>query len=532
MTRKGRLLRLALASAVALAAAQAPARGAEALPLYGGDVRALVFAPSDPDRAFAGTAAGQLYRSDDGGASWREAGAVVPFPDWVVSALAFDPEREGRLWAGLRGVWSGGGVAFSDDAGASWRWRTSDELAAEAVHALVPVRGAPDRLLVGTRGGVWRSDDAGRTWRKLTAHVTELEQVASLAVDEANPDQILAGTWRRAYRSRDGGATWAGVFAGMVLDTEVFRLSATSWAPGSVWAATCGWIYRGERFGESWTRLARGLAERRTRALALLAPERVLVGTIDGAYLSVDGGASFRRAADPGLSIVALAHHPARPDRVLAATDGAGIWRSLDGGASFAAASHGLAALRVPAAVESGGRLYAAVPWAGPLSGVYRSDAGGVAFERLGARLATPLGLAVAEGRLFVSTGERLLVWEAGEWRRLAGGEGGRVGAPRATPAGFVVAIDGRTHEWRAGRLELAPAPREVAVASRPEPASAPELPPGSILATLSWNGRRVLATAGFGLRMAPPVAGEPASVALEALEDPQVGREALGRDR
>jgi photosystem II stability/assembly factor-like uncharacterized protein len=525
-------LRRALLSGLALAAPPAALDGAEALPLYGGDVRALVFDTADPDRAFAGTAAGQLYRSDDGGASWREAGAVVPFPHWVVSSLAFDPHRDGRLWAGLRGMWGGGGVAYSDDLGASWEWRTNEALAAEAVQVLLPVRGVADRLLAGTRGGVWRSDDAGLSWRKLTAGVAGLEQVASLAVDPADAESILAGTWRRAYRSRDGGATWSGVFDGMVLDTEVFRLEAAEWAPGRVWAATCGWIYRGERFGEAWSRLVGGLTERRTRALALLAPGRLLVGTVGGAYLSEDGGERFRRSADPGLSIVALAHHPARPDRVLAATDGAGVWRSLDGGESFAPASRGLAALRVPAAIASGGRLYAAVPWAGPLSGVYRSDASGDAFERVGPPLATPLGLAIAEGRLFVSTGERLVVWEAGEWQRLAGGDGARVGVPRATARGFVVALDGRDHEWRSGRLEPLPAPAGAAAALRREPPESPELPAGSILAALHWNGRRVLATAGFGLRLAPSAAGERESVALEALENAQVGGEALGRER
>jgi photosystem II stability/assembly factor-like uncharacterized protein len=519
----------AFASGVALFAAPA-ASGVEALPLYGGDVRALAFDPADPDRAFAGTAAGQLYRSDDGGASWREAGAVVPFPHWVVSVLAFDPHRDGRLWAGLRGVWGGGGVAFTDDEGASWQWKTSAALAAEPVHALVAVRGAPDRLLAGTRGGVWRSDDAGRNWRQLGAGVAGLELVASLAVDPRDPERLLAGTWRRAFLSRDGGASWTGVFAGMALDTEVFRLVAGE-SEGEMWAATCGWIYRGERFGERWTRIVEGLAERRTRALALLAPGRLLVGTVDGAYLSVDGGASFRRAADPGLSIVALAHHPARPARVLAATDGAGVWRSLDGGASFAPASRGLAALRVPAAVASGGRLYAAVPWAGPLSGVYRSDATGTAFERLEPALATPLGLAVAEGRLFVSTGDRLVVWEGGAWRRVAGGGGDLVGALRPTSGGFRVAIGGHEHEWHAGRLVPASAP-ESGVDTPPPAGEAPDLPAGSILAALDWEGRRVLATSGFGLRVAPPPAGAPDSVALEALEDAAIGGEAGGRER
>ncbi|HUO86724.1 MAG TPA: hypothetical protein VM617_04975, partial [Thermoanaerobaculia bacterium] len=86
--------------------------------LFGGDVRSLAMAPDDPDVVYAGTTHGQLYRSLDGGATWSDAGPAVPFPGWVVSDLAFDAERPGRLWAALWGLWGGGLVAYSDDGGA------------------------------------------------------------------------------------------------------------------------------------------------------------------------------------------------------------------------------------------------------------------------------------------------------------------------------------------------------------------------------------------------------------------------------
>lgn len=507
-------------------ASTASAANVPALPLYGGDVRALRFDPGDPERVFAGTAAGQLYRSDDGGATWREAGATVPFPNWVVGSLHFDRHRRGRLWAGLRGLWGGGGVAFSDDAGAHWTWRTADGLAAEPVHEIVSAPGAPDRLYVAARGGVWRSDDAGASWRKVSAGVPGLTQVASLAVDAGAPERLLAGTWRRAFRSDDGGASWRGVFAGMVLDTEVFQLLASPHAGDGVWAATCGWVYRGEAFGASWRRVQAGFAERRTRAIEMLSPTRVVAGTVAGAYLSDDGGESFRRAREPGLSIVALAHHPARPERVLAATDGAGVWRSLDGGESYAPASHGLAALRVPAAIGSAGALYVAVPWAGPLSGVYRSLDGGARFERLDPALDEPLALALADGQLFVLADGELLVRNGERWLRLAGGDDGRAEGLRPTADGFELTVGGRRLRWRDGGL-VATAAGEAPPAPAALRAAGAALPAGSVLAVTELDGRVLLATAGFGLRWA-----EPASVALEAGQDPQIGGEPLGGDR
>jgi len=525
------LTRFAALAALAVAASGAGAASLPALPLYGGDVRALEFDPRHADRVFAGTAAGQLYRSDDGGHSWREAGVTVPFPNWVVGALHFDRNRPARLWAGVRGLWGGGGVAFSDDLGATWTWSTGAGFAGRPVHQIVTVPGVAGRLYAAARDGVWRSDDDGAAWRQLSQDVVGLTQVASLAIDPRDPKRLLAGTWRRAFRSDDGGASWRGVFDGMVLDTEVFQLLAPAATGDVVWAATCGWIYRGEGFGERWQRVQSGLAERRTRALLRVSADRLVAGTVAGAFVSDDGGASFRRADDPGLSIVALAHHPTRPEQVLAATDGAGVWRSDDGGASFAPSSHGLAALRVTAVAGGDEALYVAVPWAGPLSGVYRAIEGGARFERLEPPLAAPVALAIADGELFALADGRLLARAADGWRAIAGDGAAEAADLRPTPDGFALDLGGRRFVWRRGRLEPAAETSESG-ASAPWRRGSGALPPGSVLAEIRLGGRLLFATAGFGLRWAEPAPAGAASVGFEAGENAQVGGEPLGRDR
>jgi len=62
----------------------------------------------------AGTSAGQVYRSQDGGRSWTDAGVPLPLAGWVISALHFDTNRPGRVWAGMWGMWGGVLVAYSD----------------------------------------------------------------------------------------------------------------------------------------------------------------------------------------------------------------------------------------------------------------------------------------------------------------------------------------------------------------------------------------------------------------------------------
>src|SRR6185369_8955509 len=94
-------------------------------PLYGADVRSLAIVPDDPDTLLAGTSAGQVYLSQNGGRSWRDAGASLPFPGWVVSRLVFDPNKPSRLWVALWGVWGSGQVAYSDDLGKSWSARSA-----------------------------------------------------------------------------------------------------------------------------------------------------------------------------------------------------------------------------------------------------------------------------------------------------------------------------------------------------------------------------------------------------------------------
>jgi photosystem II stability/assembly factor-like uncharacterized protein len=513
----------------ALVVAGRPAGAATPLALNGGDVRSLAFDPRDPQRAFAGTVSGQIFRSDDGGASWSDAGVPAPFPGRVVAALEFDAERPGRLWAALWGLWGGGGVARSDDAGVTWSWRADPSWVDDPVYAVLAAPGRPDRLYAGTRRGVWRSDDAGGSWRRLATEVEGLVHVSSLAVDPRAPERLLAGTWRRAFRSDDGGASWRGVFDGMVLDTEVFRLAHVPGEPGRLWASTCGWVYRGDDFGASWRRVKTGLDERRTPALTVVSAERVIAGTVAGVYLSLDGGESFRLASAPTLSVVALAHHPAAPAVILAATDGAGIWRSTDGGSSFQPASLGLAATRVVAVVAERGAVYAAVHFAGPLSGVYRSTDGGASFARLGAELPTVTGLALAEGELLAATERGLWVLRGAEWSRVAELGERRIDALLRRLGSADALVDGRIWRWRAGRavaLEGAesvvePRPRGVVAAG-----GGAELRLEAGIARLVVDGRSVrvalpfpveavldaaidgerllLATSGFGLRSAP----------------------------
>jgi photosystem II stability/assembly factor-like uncharacterized protein len=437
-----------------LLGAQAGVAGAvgwQALPIYAGDIRSLAITPDAPDVLYAGTSAGQLYISRDGGLHWIEAGTPLPFPGWVVSALAFDPNKPGRLWAGLRGVWGGGQVAFSDNQGQSWSAR-SQGLSDQAVYSLALTPGRPGRLFAGTLEGVFGSDDDGASWRLLTSTLPDLGKVTSLLVDPHRPESVIAGTWRQAYRSDDGGRTWSGSFDGMVLDTEVFSMLPIADRPGEIWASTCGWVYQTVDHGDHWQRFKDGLDERRTPSIERLPDGRMLAGTVSGVFVSEDAGHNWRRQSDPALDVSVMGVHPARPQRVIVGTEGAGIWISEDGGANYRRASQGLTNIRVAALVHRGDEVLVGVNDAGVLSGVYVSRDGGTTFPDF-SPLPTILDLAVFGRRTFAATERGLFEQRGNDWFRVAETGTGRVEQLEMAPERLVARTSEGIFELRTDRF-------------------------------------------------------------------------------
>jgi photosystem II stability/assembly factor-like uncharacterized protein len=439
--------------AIALLAALLPAAGAGAspadwryLPIWGGDVWTVTFHPEDPETAFAGTASGQVYVSRNGGRTWANAESHLPFPGWVVSHLRFDPNRPTRLWAALRGVWGGGHVAFSDDLGRSWVSRAGG-LPNEPVYTLALTPGREGRLYAGTATGVYGTEDGGESWRPLTAGLPEVQKVTSLLVDPDQPETVIAGTWRRAYRSDDGGKTWTGIFEGMVLDSELFSLTPVPGKPGEIWASACGWVYRTQDRGGKWERFKEGFEERRTTSFAALPGGRLLAGTVAGLHVSDDGGKTWRRVGDPGIAIHSIAYHPARPERVVFGTEGAGAWISEDGGLTLRPAAAGMINTRISAFGRFGDEVLVAVSHAGPFSGVYSSHDGGKSFGTF-ATLPTVFDLAAHQGRLWAATQQGLFERRGYGWHWVRDLGTGRVEQFLSEGSRLLARTPDGLHEW------------------------------------------------------------------------------------
>lgn len=349
--------------------------------LFGADVRALVVDHTNPDLLYLGTSGGEVYVSRDGAATWSRTRNGVPFPGYVVDNLVVD--KKGRLWAAAWGLWGGGVIAVSEDGGKSWS-RRDRGLEDFSVRAIAVDPNDSRFVVVGGLTGVYRSMDGGVTWRRISTQIN----VESLAIDPRHHDRIYVGTWRQGWRTDDGGATWKHIANGMVLDTDMFSITIDEEQPDNVWVATCGWVYNSKDSGELWTRYRDGFDNRRIHDVKIDPCNREVVyaGSVAGLYRSVDGGKNWDLVSDDRLVVSTVVLHPQRPGRVILGVEGDGVYVSVDNARTFARSSEGLSNLRVATVVPDPrvrDRVFAAVMFGGAASGIYRSDDGGEAWQKV-----------------------------------------------------------------------------------------------------------------------------------------------------
>lgn len=174
--------------------------------LAGAGIRALAADPARIGRVFAGGTG--AWRSDDAGATWRRAG----LDGRTVTALA---ARGDSVIAGLKPA----GVAWSADGGATWTerpfprrwwWFTPSEMPLTPyVQALAISAADPAHVVAGVEvGGVHVTRDGGRTWARARGAILDCH---SLAAHPEEGERFAQGGAGLAFgaRSADGGATWA-----------------------------------------------------------------------------------------------------------------------------------------------------------------------------------------------------------------------------------------------------------------------------------------------------------------------------------
>src|SRR5487761_2532149 len=120
----------------------------------------------------------------------------------------------------------GGGLWKTTDGGTTWRPVTDGQIASSSVGAVAVAESNPDVVYIGMgetelRGnimqgdGVYKSTDAGKTWKH--AGLADTQAISHIRVDPSNPDVVYVSALghpygpnaeRGVFRTRDGGKTW------------------------------------------------------------------------------------------------------------------------------------------------------------------------------------------------------------------------------------------------------------------------------------------------------------------------------------
>ena len=271
--------------------------------------------------AVAGFWAG-VWVTTDAGASWQQtSGIETPGSPFLIDAVALSPDYQ-HDFSFMAGS-AYGGIYRTTDGGVTWA-RTADAAPVRRLSWHPTDAGA---VLAAAADGLWRSTDAGATWSRSVSDT----QVFDVAFQPLH-DVAYATFGQQVQRSTDAGATWQ-VF-GNQADASYDAIGVSADGAGLFVAAGLV-LYRYDAGG--FAALPPSLAGKPILRLAVsptfATDHTLLAGTLDGVWLSSDGGISF--SLSDGfypLGVNALAAEPGYDGNDdLFAAGNQGVWRRASG---------------------------------------------------------------------------------------------------------------------------------------------------------------------------------------------------------
>jgi uncharacterized protein (TIGR03437 family) len=256
------------------------------------------------------------------------------------------------------------------------------------------------------RNRLFRTSDNGQTWTNISNG--DLQTENQLRVITSIGTTLYAGGSLGAYVSADRGVTWRRINQGLPSGAIV---SALTVAGTTLYGAAGSIVYRlgGTAISPVWTALtALPSGTTAVQSLAAFANQTsttILAGTAaSGLYRSTNGGQSWAVASGIPIgsaNIVSLAFNSTA---VIAGASGifGNAYRSTDGGATWAQINHNPALVNVRSLTVFQETIYA-----GTMTGVFRSANNGQTWTRMADSLLNPFSTAVAASEIKLIAGTR-----------------------------------------------------------------------------------------------------------------------------
>jgi photosystem II stability/assembly factor-like uncharacterized protein len=247
---------------------------------------------TQPDVLYCGVEPAALFESRDAGESWQPVEGLLSHehrPRWQPGAGGLclqtvlpDPNNRDRMLIAI----SAAGVYRTDDGGKSWRARNVGVRAqflpdkypefGQCVHKVVHHPSRPERLFLQNHWGLYRSDDWGDNWKDIAngvpsdfgfamvmhPHNADTVYIVPLESDEfrCTPEAKL-----RVYKTTDAGASWEPLSNGLPQSDAyetVLRdaMAADSLDPAGLYFGTrSGKLFGSADEGSTWQEIADGL---------------------------------------------------------------------------------------------------------------------------------------------------------------------------------------------------------------------------------------------------------------------------------
>jgi len=300
-------------------------------PNRGGRSLACAGSPSRPLEYYFGAVGGGLWKTTDGGTTWKPV-TDGQLASSSVGAIAVSPSNPDVVYIGmgeteLRGnIMQGDGVYKSVDAGKTWK-----KVGLANTQAIARVRvdpSNPDIVYVAALGhpygpnperGVFRSTDGGQNWQKILYRDDHTGAV-DLTLDPNDPKTLYAALWEvyrtpwmlndggqgsGFFKSTDGGDHWTeitqnkGLPAGIIGKIGIAVSKADSKRVYAVVESNQDGLYRSDDAGETWSLISqdRRVLQRAFYFHRIYADpkEKDTIYAMDVAFLkSTDGGKTWK----------------------------------------------------------------------------------------------------------------------------------------------------------------------------------------------------------------------------------------------